>query len=657
MTLVQSNDLAEAFRLLHSEPARSEKLCRKALKQSDDPSARLLLAGALRLQGDNASAFEITRMIALDNPNWPGARYEYALSMAGLGRHAEALAELNKLAGVIELPGLWRAIGDQYWAMGDPGSAEQVYLRHLSAKVFEPLVHQALTALQRRDAAEAERALSKQLALFPGDVLALRHLAELFSAADRYEEAEALLRAALERAPSFALGRYGLAMVLLHDHRLPPALEQVDVLLSNEPTRLEYLNLKAEILARLGEFEAAAACLETLLEAHPKQGGAWSAYGNVLRTLGRREDCEAAYKRAIELNSQVGEAYWGLANLKTFKFAPSDVADMREHLGGLRPSDDRTALLFALAKAIEDEGDFEQAFGAYSEANAARRARHPHDRNEKSEETRRARAVFTARFFEDLKGAGVQARDPIFIVGMPRSGSTLVEQILASHSQVEGTMELIELMAMAKRLGRDGRYPEKLSEMTAQQLTALGQEYLDRARVFRKTSAPFFIDKMPNNFTQTGLIQLILPNARIVDVRRHPLACGLSNFKQHWATGQTFAYDLEDIGAFYAAYVELMAHFDAVLPGRVHRVIYEELVANPEGETRRLLEACGLPFEEACLRCYQNKPAVRTPRSEQVRRPINAAGLESWRSFEPWLGPLKRSLGPVLDAYPDAPPL
>lgn len=653
--MTQSNELAEAFRLLHSEPARAEQLCRDALRGADDPGARLLLAAALRLQGNYKGAFEITRVVALDNPNWPGAQFEHALALAGMERHAEALEALNKLAGIADLPGLWRAIGDQYFAMGDRRSADQAYLKHLNTRAPEPLLHEAMTALQRKDTAAAERLLERQVALFPGDVLALRHLAEIYSGADRYDDAAPMLRTLIDRVPSFALARFGLATVLLHDHRLPPAREQVDALLAGEPTRLEYLNLKAEILARLGEFEDAAACLETLLEAHPQNGGAWCMYGNVLRTLGRREACEAAYRKAIALKSQAGEAYWGLANLKTFKFAAADIESMRALARTTPADDDRTSLLFALSKALEDQKDYEQAFAALSEANAARRARYPHDRAEKIEETRRASATFTKAFFDARVGSGVPAKDPIFIVGMPRSGSTLVEQIVASHSQVEGTMELVELMAMAKRMARDGCYPEKLGEMQREELQALGQEYLDRSPVFRKTGAPFFIDKMPNNFTQVGLIHLILPNAKIIDVRRHPLACGLSNFKQHWATGQTFAYDLEDIGAFYRSYVELMAHFDAVLPGRVHRVIYEKLIADPEAETRALLDACGLPFEEACLRFYENKRAVRTPSSEQVRQPINAGGLESWRPYEPWLEPLKRALGPVLDAYPNAP--
>jgi tetratricopeptide (TPR) repeat protein len=653
---LNQTQLAEAFRLLHSDPAQSERLCRHALKGGDDPGARLLLAGALRLQGKSAAAHEITRMLALENPDWPGAQYEHAMVLAGLGCHAEALEKLNRVASMGELPGVWREIADLYWALGDKTSAEQAYLRHLSAPSLEPLVQEALARHQGADAVGAETALRRQLARYPGDVLALRHLAEILSAADRYEEAAPLLRACLERAPSFVLARYGLAMVLSQDHKLAPALAQVEALLVRDPRRREFLHLKADLLMRLGEFEAAVKALETTIASHPDDGGAWCAYANVLRTRGQREQCEAAYRRAIELRSHAGEAYWGLANLKTYRFAPSDIAQMREHLGRLAPGGDRIALLFALGGALEDQAAYEDAFGAYSEANKARRAQHPYSSAEIADDVERARAVFTPGLFAERKGTGYPAPDPIFVVGMPRSGSTLVEQILASHSQVEGTMELVELMAMAARTKRDGRYPEKLGDTEPRELAALGEEYIERTRPFRKTSAPLFIDKMPNNFLYTGLIQLILPNAKIVDVRRHPLACGLSIFKQHWATGQSFAYDLADIGALYRVYVELMAHFDAVLPGRVHRVIYEDLVADPEHHTRKLLDACGLPFEDQCLKFYESKRAVRTPSSEQVRQPINSGGLESWRPYEPWLEPLKRALGPVLDAYPDAPP-
>ncbi len=374
----------------------------------------------------------------------------------------------------------------------------------------------------------------------PADVLALRLLAEVLSSVGRFDEAEPLLRLCLERTPGFTLARYGLAMVLFHDHRIPPALEQVEQLLAGDPKRLEYLNLKADALGRIGDFTSAAACLESIVGSYPNDANAWSNYGHILRALGRRADCETAYKRAIALKPEMGEAYWGLANLKTFQFQPSDIATMREQLQRIDFREDKTPLLFALGKALEDQGNYEEAFAVYSQANAMRRARLPHDQEEQTAAARRARALFTPDFFAGRAGVGCSTNDPIFVVGMPRSGSTLVEQILASHSSVEGTMELIELLAIARRLGKGGEYPELLRDLPANSLRELGEEYLERTRVFRKSSAPRFIDKLPNNFTQVGFIHLILPNARIVDVRRHPLACCVSNFKQHWATGQNF---------------------------------------------------------------------------------------------------------------------
>lgn len=650
-----SGALADAFACLFAEPARAEAILRDALAAGDDPGARLMLAAARRLQGDAAGAFALADAVATAHPAWGAAHFERALALKALGDRERASAGLAEAERLGAPPGLHRERGDLLWEAGDHAGADAAYMRHVAATPLEPLPHQAFAAIQRDAHAEAARLLQLQLARYPGDVLALRHLAELHSAADRFDEAEALLRRLLERAPSYALARYGLAMVLMHDHRLPPALDQLERLLAHDPNRLEYLLAKAEVLGRLGDNASAAACLEQLLAIYPNEAAAWTALGHALRALGRRAACEAAYKRAIAVGDQVGEAYWGLANLKTYAFDAAAIADMRARAQRTRNSDDQVALLFALAKAHEDAGAIEPAFKTYAQANALRRARLPYDRAERTAADARARALYTRDFFAARQGFGAPDPDPIFIVGMPRSGSTLVEQILASHSAVEGTQELIELLAIARRLGQGACYPERLAELDAAACRALGEEYLARAHVFRRTGAPRFIDKMPNNFTQTGLIALILPNARIIDVRRHPLACGLSNFKQHWATGQAFAYDLADIGDYYRAYVELMAHFDEALPGRVHRVIYEDLVADPEREIRRLLDACGLPFEVGCLRFYENARAVRTPSSEQVRRPIYTEGLESWRAYEPWLGPLKEALGPVLAAYPAVP--
>ncbi len=646
-----------AYRFLLSDPAQCERVCRNILAGSASPIIRLLLASALRLKGDIAAAESLARSLAHEIPKWAGAHFELGMALGRLGRHDDALAALAQVDRLGGLPGLWREIGDQHWALGNRAAAEEAYLRHLDSRALEPSLQDAINLHAAKDLDGAARGFQLHLKRYPDDVLAQRLYAEFCSSLDRYEEAEALLRRCLERAPAFALGRYGLAMVLLHSHAVAPALEQIELLLMREPDRFEYLSAKADALGRIGDFSAAAACLEAMLARFPTHGGVWANYGHILRALGRRGDCEAAYQKAIALGAPVGEAYWGLANLKTYKFEPADIAAMRAAAANMRPGDDRISLMFALGKALEDVRDYAGAFAAYNSGNLERRQALSYDHAEREDAVRRARAVFSPRFFGERQGYGANDQDPIFIVGMPRSGSTLVEQILASHSAVEGTMELVELLMIARRLGQVGSFPEDLQGLTSESCRALGEEYLQRAQVFRKTTAPRFIDKMPNNFAQVGLIQLILPNARIIDVRRDPLACGFSNFKQHWATGQAFSYDLSDIGRYYRSYVELMSHFDTVLPGRVHRVIYEDLVAAPEVETRRLLAACGLSFEEGCLRFFENDRAVRTPSSEQVRRPVNRDGLDSWRPFEPWLEPLKAALGPVLEAYPAAPPL
>jgi hypothetical protein len=345
--------------------------------------------------------------------------------------------------------------------------------------------------------------------------------------------------------------------------------------------------------------------------------------------------------------------WWSLANLKTVKFTDDEVAAMTAALESAGLSDDdRLHLHFALGKALEDGGAAEASFGHYVRGNAIRREQLPYEPEDTDEQVRRARSIYTSAFYTTREGWGCPAPDPIFILGMPRAGSTLIEQILASHSQVEGTMELPDIPALAARIG-SGDTP--VDRLTADQVRELGEEYLERTRVQRKTDRPFFIDKLPNNWAHVGLIRLILPNARIIDARRHPLASCFSNFKQHFARGQSFTYALRDVGLYYASYVGLMAHFDRVLPGHIHRIIYERLVDDAEAEIRALLAAMRLPFEEGCLRFWETDRAVRTASSEQVRRPINREGLEPWKPFDPWLGELKDALGEVLVAYPAVP--
>ena len=400
---------------------------------------------------------------------------------------------------------------------------------------------------------------------------------------------------------------------------------------------------------------------EGILADYPGQAKLWMSLGHALKTAGRQSDCVAAYRRSIELAPSLGEAWWSLANLKTYRFATRDVETMRTQLAredlGV---EDRLHFHFALGKALEDAGEHAAAFEHYAEGNRLRRATLPYRAEETTALVERSIALFTPQFVEARRGTGCQATDPIFVVGLPRSGSTLVEQVLASHPAVEGTMELPDLLAIVRDLGggrrrsEPSRYPEVLAELEPSALRDLGERYLERTRIQRKTDRPFFIDKMPNNWAHVGLIQMILPNARIVDARRHPLSCCFSAFKQHFARGQGFTYDLDDLGRYYRDYVDLMAHFDAVLPGRVHRVHYERMVEDTEGEVRRLLAYCGLDYDERCLRFYENERAVRTASSEQVRSPIYRHGVDHWRNYEPWLEPLRQALGPALNHGPYA---
>jgi hypothetical protein len=398
-----------------------------------------------------------------------------------------------------------------------------------------------------------------------------------------------------------------------------------------------------------------------VLADYPNNARVWMSYGHALKTTNRSSECVQTYRKSIELAPHLGEAYWSLANLKTFRFTPADIEAMQAQLATTNlTDDDRLQFHFALGKAFEDARQFTESFQHYAEGNRLRRTGVGYDADANIEQMQRSRALFTPEFFAARAGQGTQAPDPIFIVGLPRSGSTLLEQILSSHPLVEGTMELADIVNMARELGGpharvQGAYPESIAALDENALRSLGERYLEQTRIYRRTDAPFFIDKLPNNFAHTGLIHLILPRAKIIDARRHPLGCCFSNFKQHFARGQHFTYSLDDLGRYYRGYVQLMAHFDAVLPGRVHRVIYERMIEDTEGEVRRLLDHCGLPFDERCLRFYENERAVRTASSEQVRRPIYREGVDHWQHYEPWLGPLKSALGSVLEHYPNVP--
>ena len=517
-----------------------------------------------------------------------------------------------------------------------------------------PRLMQAALALHDNDLSQAEPLLKAHLKADPFDVAAIRMLAELAARIGRLRDAENLLRRALEIAPEFTSARANLATILYRQNRPAEALAELDHLIDDDPDALTYNNLRAAVLGKVGDFEEALTLYEAVLRDNPRrQPKVWMSYGHMLKTVGRTDDGITAYRKALDLAPGLGEVWWSLANLKTVRFTPKDVATMQAALTRSDLSDeDRFHLDFSLGKALEDAKDYASAFSHYSAGNALRRESLNYKAQTTTDLVDESLALFTADLFTQYAGQGCDAPDPIFVLGMPRSGSTLVEQILSSHSRVEGTSELAEIPALAMR-GAD--YPRNLADAAPERLHRLGEEYLNRTRIQRKTNRPLFIDKLPNNWAYVPFIHLILPNARIIDARRHPLACCFSNFKQHFARGQAFSYDLDDLGRYYADYVRLMAHVDAVLPGRVHRVIYERMVDDTESEVRALLAACGLDFEDACLRFHETERAVRTASSEQVRRPIYKDGTEAWQGFEPWLEPLKKALGPVLAAYPEAP--
>jgi len=652
--------LAHAAKLLVSDPALAAEQAGEILKVAPGhPVATIILGASHRARGDAAAALAILEPLARAHPTWVSTHYELGLALGLAGRSKAATDALRTAVRLKpEMGDAWRALGDHLTALGDTRGADSAYAQYIKASTRDARLLAPAVALCENKIPAAEQLLRNHLKRFPTDVVAIRMLAEVAARLGRYKDSELLLSRCLELAPGFNAARHNYALVLQRQDRYAEALREVERLLQLDPNDTGGRNLKASLLGRLGEVQQSAEIYRQVLEQYPTHPQVWHSYGHALRTTGRQPEAIAAYDRAIELLPGYGEAYWSLANLKTFRFAAEHIERM---LGQLRRIDlsvyDRFHFHFALGKALEDSADYRRSFEHYAEGNRLRRSVIVYEPDAVSARVAQTRAIFTPEFLQSRKGSGAAAQDPIFIVGLPRAGSTLLEQILSSHSAVEGTMELPDLGAIARELG--GRtsgsevsaYPGILATLDRDELHALGERFMESTRVQRKTGAPYFIDKNPNNWLHCGLIQLILPNAKIIDARRHPMSCCFSVFKQHFARGNRFSYDLAELGRYYRDYVDLMAHFDRVMPGRVHRAVYERVVEDTEAEVRRLLDYCGLPFEDGCLRFYENERAVRTASSEQVRRPIYRDALEQWTNYRPWLGPLEEALGPALKTW------
>ncbi|MEP6883715.1 MAG: sulfotransferase [Gammaproteobacteria bacterium] len=552
------------------------------------------------------------------------------------------------------LPASWRTLKSLYEMTGQSENAAVAEAQVATLAKLPSEIVAATALFSDGDLALAETLVRAYLLKHGDHIEGMRLLARIGLTLDVIDDAELLLDGVLTLAPDYRAARYDYAIALLRRHKHVQAIAQLDILLQSDPGNRAYRTTYATTKIGLGEHEQALDLYRQLLADAPGAIPASELHLSIahsLKSMGRQAEAIDAYREAAAVRLNFGDAYWSLANLKTYRFTDDEISRMRvQEAAETTPEVDRYHLCFALGKAFEDRGDYGASFRYYERGNALKRSASNYRPEPIERNTRLQKEICTAEFFAAHRGVGCGSPDPIFIVGLPRSGSTLIEQILASHSQVEGTMELADIPRLVLELqGREmaqdsPRYPRVLQELKAEDFARLGQKYIDDTRVYRTSAKPFFIDKMPNNFRHLGLIHLILPNAKIIDTRRNAMACCFSNFKQLFAGGQEFTYSMEDIGRYYRTYVELMAHWQAVLPGKVLCVEHEDVVEDLEAHVRRILDFCGLPFEPQCVEFYKTERSIRTASSEQVRRPIFREGLDQWRNFEPWLGPLKAVL-------------
>jgi tetratricopeptide (TPR) repeat protein len=627
-----------------------------------DPEPLYLQAVVQRYLGETAAALDTLARLTSLEPRFARAYQEQGHLYKSTGSVPRAVAaykravELNR--GLIAS---WRELAALHARQGERDAhavAEAEYQR--LAALPPPLVN-VTSLMQEGKLFQAETLCREFLRSHPHHIEAMRLLARLGMKLFIYDDAEFLLESCVQFAPDNWLARNDYVEVLHRRQKFRQALAQAKLLRDRFPGNPAFELSYANECVSVGEFETALEIYDRVIADHAELDQPHRARGHVLKTVGRLEEAIESYRNAYRTRRDFGDAYWSLANLKTYRFTDDELATM-EHVVSERDTAtvDRFHVLFALGKAWEDRDDPVRSFRYYEQGNRLRRQDLRYDADRADAAMKAHAEVCTESLFESRAGAGAEEIDPIFIVGLPRSGSTLLEQILASHSQVDGTMELPNIIALAHRLnGRrllseEARYPGILSELTPEQLNKAGADYMEDTR-FHRAGAPRFIDKMPNNFMHVGLIHLILPNAKIIDARRHPMGCCFSNFKQLFADGQEFTYDLGEMARYYRSYVALMDHWDRVLPGRVLRVHYEHVVADLESQLRRVLDFLGLPFEPQCLDFHRTERSVRTPSSEQVRQPIYRSGLDQWRAFEPHLMPLRNRLNDLIESYPQVP--
>jgi tetratricopeptide (TPR) repeat protein len=649
---------SEAFALVRTGRAATAEHRLRAIQAAapGEVNSLHLLGAALLYQDKVTEAIAVLERVRVSRPDFWQARADLARAYRAAGRREEAREELKLVvAAAPVLESAWLAYGDVLVELEKYPDARYAYE---CARLADPQVRridQAREALAADDHKSAEVMFREVLRADPAHVGALCGLAAVSLTASRPQDAVRLLKHALKQSTHLPLARRGLAQALLALGALPEAESTLRDLLKMESENPNNWVLLATAYARLMRQEDALTAFEEAARLNPSEVRLRLSVGHLNKTLGRRGECELAYKRCLEMSPGFGEAYWSLADLKNYVFSDAEIAAMQSLLRGEDGGDeDQAHLHFALGRAFEHKQDYPRAFDHYATGNRRRRKTVPFDIEAFENKTRRVRECFNPAFFTARSGCGYPDPAPIFIVGLPRSGSTLVEQILASHSSVEGTFELPNLLAMVREFDHadaaHDSYPERVCTAPFEYLGNLGRRYIGETALLRG-ARPYFIDKMPNNFSHVGLIQAILPQAVIIDVRRHPMDACFSTYKQHFAEGQSFSYDLEDLGRYYRCYLSLMDHWDEVLPGKVLHLQYEQLIREPEAQIRRLLSHCSLPFEPACLSFHETKRPVRTASAEQVRQPLYTSGVGYWRHFEAQLAPLRRALGDSLERF------
>ena len=649
------------LKILQRQSAHEEALERAAAWLAVYPENRDLLltcAISLRHLRHVHEAFARLDQLEQGHPGFSRLHEERGLGYVQLKDADRAIEALLRAVHINPaLPASWSMLEGLCRMTGKLEDATLAAEHVATLKALPPEVVTATALFSDGDLKPAEDIVRAFLLKAGNHPEAMRLLARIGLACDVLDDAETLLEAVLSLEPDYRAARYDYAETLIKRQKYLLAVDQIERLLVVDPKNFDYLTLAATAAVGLGQNERAIDIYQGMSADNPHSWDVPLWLGHALKTVGRVPEAIESYRNAARARPNFGDAYWSLANLKMYRFSDEEMDAMRrEEAAATTGLVDRYHLCFALGKAYEDRGQFADSWTYYDRGNALKRSESRYSAEMLETNTTLQVATCTRDFFVHRRGWGAPDADPIFILGLPRSGSTLIEQILASHSRVEGTHELSDVQRIALELqgpdldGDAPRYPAVLRDLSEAQVRAYGQRYLDDTRVYR-SGTPFFIDKMPNNFRHIGLIHLILPNAKIIDARREPMACCFSNLKQLFAQGQEFTYGIEDIARYYRTYLDLMRHWDRALPGRVLRVQHEDVVDDLEGSVRRILDYCGLPFEAGCVEFHKTQRHVRTPSSEQVRQPIFRDSLDQWKHYEPWIDPLKTALGEALTDY------